>query len=123
MLKFIRDKGQIEKVTCMILLEDVSMFLVDYTNAADDNAISGQEPSDQLIFLRFFFPAPLLTWTFQGASTTCYAALHPQVKGISGAYFRNNNIAKASSKAMDADFASRLWEFSLNLAKQNGDDS
>nr|XP_027109629.1 short-chain dehydrogenase TIC 32, chloroplastic-like isoform X3 [Coffea arabica] len=88
-----------------------------------DNAISGQEPSDQLIFLRFFFPAPLLTWTFQGASTTCYAALHPQVKGISGAYFRNNNIAKASSKAMDADLASRLWEFSLNLVKQNGDDS
>ncbi|XP_027100939.1 short-chain dehydrogenase TIC 32, chloroplastic [Coffea arabica] len=59
----------------------------------------------------------------QGASTTCYAALHPQVKGISGAYFRNNNIAKASSKAMDADLASRLWEFSLNLVKQNGDDS
>ncbi|XP_027159642.1 short-chain dehydrogenase TIC 32, chloroplastic-like isoform X1 [Coffea eugenioides] len=51
----------------------------------------------------------------QGASTTCYVALHPQVKGISGEYFGDNNIAKASSMAMDADLGRRLWDFSVSL--------
>ncbi|XP_027164064.1 short-chain dehydrogenase TIC 32, chloroplastic-like isoform X1 [Coffea eugenioides] len=55
----------------------------------------------------------------QGASTTCYVALHPQVKGIRGEYFDNSNIAKASSMAMDADLARRLWDFSVSLTKPN----
>ncbi|XP_027103749.1 short-chain dehydrogenase TIC 32, chloroplastic isoform X2 [Coffea arabica] len=55
----------------------------------------------------------------QGASTTCYVALHPQVKGIRGEYFDNCNIAKASSMAMDADLARRLWDFSVSLTKPN----
>ncbi|CDP05172.1 unnamed protein product [Coffea canephora] len=55
----------------------------------------------------------------QGASTTCYVALHPQVKRIRGEYFDNCNIAKASSMAMDADLARRLWDFSVSLTKPN----
>ncbi|KAJ8771485.1 hypothetical protein K2173_026662 [Erythroxylum novogranatense] len=51
----------------------------------------------------------------QGAATTCYVALHPQVKGTSGAYFINSNLAKASSKARDEDLAKKLWDFSMNL--------
>ncbi|CAA0826394.1 NAD(P)-binding Rossmann-fold superfamily protein [Striga hermonthica] len=54
----------------------------------------------------------------QGASTTCYVALHPQVKGISGEYFSDNNLAKASEQAADTDLAKRLWDFSLDLMKR-----
>ncbi|RDX68089.1 Short-chain dehydrogenase TIC 32, chloroplastic, partial [Mucuna pruriens] len=53
----------------------------------------------------------------QGASTTCYVALHPQVKGISGEYFADNNIARASSQGRDIDLAKKLWDFSINLIK------
>ncbi|CAI9771921.1 unnamed protein product [Fraxinus pennsylvanica] len=53
----------------------------------------------------------------QGASTTCYVALHPQVKGISGEYFSDNNLAKPSSKAADTDLSKKLWEFSMDLIK------
>ncbi|PIN01647.1 Dehydrogenases with different specificities (related to short-chain alcohol dehydrogenases) [Handroanthus impetiginosus] len=51
----------------------------------------------------------------QGAATTCYVALHPQVKGITGEYFADSNIAKPSSLAKDAELAKKLWDFSLNL--------
>ncbi|KAK9291340.1 hypothetical protein L1049_019285 [Liquidambar formosana] len=53
----------------------------------------------------------------QGAATTCYVALHPQVKGISGKYFADSNIANASSQANDTDLAKKLWEFSLDMIK------
>lgn len=53
----------------------------------------------------------------QGASTTCYVALHPQVNGVSGEYFSNNNIATntTTSLAKDSNLAKKLWEFSLDL--------
>ncbi|EXB37337.1 Short-chain dehydrogenase TIC 32 [Morus notabilis] len=50
-----------------------------------------------------------------GASTQCYVALHPQVKGVSGEYFADNNKANPSSLAEDADLAKKLWEFSLSF--------
>ncbi|CAI9092260.1 OLC1v1027453C1 [Oldenlandia corymbosa var. corymbosa] len=53
----------------------------------------------------------------QGAATTCYVALNPQVKGISGEYFSDSNIAKPTSKATDVDLAKRLWDFSMDLTK------
>uniref|UniRef100_A0A2P2LEM0 Short-chain dehydrogenase n=4 Tax=Rhizophora mucronata TaxID=61149 RepID=A0A2P2LEM0_RHIMU len=51
----------------------------------------------------------------QGAATTCYLALHPQVKGVSGEYFKDCNVAKPSSLARDPELAKKLWDFSLNL--------
>ncbi|XP_011084437.1 short-chain dehydrogenase TIC 32, chloroplastic-like [Sesamum indicum] len=54
----------------------------------------------------------------QGASTTCYVALRPELKGVSGEYFSDNNLAKASAKAADTDLAKKLWEFSLDLIKK-----
>lgn len=51
----------------------------------------------------------------QGAATTCYVALHPQVKGVSGKYFSDSNIYEPSAKAKDADLAKKLWDFSVNL--------
>ncbi|XP_027357623.1 short-chain dehydrogenase TIC 32, chloroplastic-like [Abrus precatorius] len=51
----------------------------------------------------------------QGAATTCYVALHPQVKEVTGEYFSDCNLAKASSQATDADLAKKLWDFSMNI--------
>ncbi|MCL7034105.1 hypothetical protein MKW94_001822 [Papaver nudicaule] len=51
----------------------------------------------------------------QGASTTCYVALHPSNKGVSGEYFMDNNISKATSQAKDTELAKKLWDFSMNL--------
>ncbi|KAK1419122.1 hypothetical protein QVD17_28280 [Tagetes erecta] len=53
----------------------------------------------------------------QGASTTCYLALNPKVKGVSGEYFADNNVAKPSRKAKDAELAKKLWEFGMELTK------
>ncbi|XP_038718588.1 short-chain dehydrogenase TIC 32, chloroplastic-like isoform X1 [Tripterygium wilfordii] len=62
------------------------------------------------IFLRY-----LVKNVQQGAATTCYVALHPQVKGVSGEYFSDSNIAQPSVKAKDAALAKKLWDFSLSL--------
>ncbi|KAF3665208.1 Short-chain dehydrogenase TIC 32, chloroplastic [Capsicum annuum] len=53
----------------------------------------------------------------QGASTTCYLALNPQVKGVSGKYFLDNNLATTSTRARDMDLAKKLWDFSMDLVK------
>ncbi|KAG5133850.1 hypothetical protein JHK82_025038 [Glycine max] len=53
----------------------------------------------------------------QGASTTCYVALHPQVSGISGKYFEDNNLAEVYSHGRDMNLAKKLWDFSINLTK------
>ncbi|XP_004234460.2 short-chain dehydrogenase TIC 32, chloroplastic-like isoform X1 [Solanum lycopersicum] len=51
----------------------------------------------------------------QGAATTCYVALHPDVKGVSGKYYADCNIAEASPQANDAGLAKRLWDFTVSL--------
>ncbi|KAL4570775.1 hypothetical protein LXL04_026437 [Taraxacum kok-saghyz] len=61
------------------------------------------------IFNRFLKNIP------QGAATTCYVALHPQVKGVSGQYFADSNLSKASNYAQDPELAKKLWDFSLKL--------
>ncbi|XP_065858289.1 short-chain dehydrogenase TIC 32, chloroplastic-like [Euphorbia lathyris] len=55
----------------------------------------------------------------QGAATTCYVALHPQVKGVTGKYFMDSNIAKPSSLAVDTELAKKLWDFSFKLTNPN----
>ncbi|XP_061988052.1 short-chain dehydrogenase TIC 32, chloroplastic-like isoform X1 [Rosa rugosa] len=61
------------------------------------------------------FIIPFIKTVQQGAATTCFVALHPQVKGVSGEYFADCNIAKPSNQAKDADLASKLWDFSLSM--------
>ncbi|KAH7840925.1 hypothetical protein Vadar_023394 [Vaccinium darrowii] len=56
----------------------------------------------------------------QGAATTCYVALHPQVKGVSGEYFSDSNIGKQSALARDEELAKKLWDFSLSLTDPCG---
>ncbi|RWR79349.1 short-chain dehydrogenase TIC 32, chloroplastic [Cinnamomum micranthum f. kanehirae] len=55
----------------------------------------------------------------QGAATTCYVALHPQVEGVSGKYFRDSNVASPSAHATNVELAKKLWEFSLSLVHPN----
>ncbi|XP_074568262.1 short-chain dehydrogenase TIC 32 B, chloroplastic-like [Curcuma longa] len=51
----------------------------------------------------------------QGASTTCYVALHPNVKGVTGKYFYDCNEELPSQSARDEALASKLWSFSEKL--------
>ncbi|KAH9646983.1 NAD(P)-binding Rossmann-fold superfamily protein [Citrus sinensis] len=53
----------------------------------------------------------------QGAATTCYVALHPQVQGVSGEYFSDSNIYKPNSQGQNMELAKKLWDFSMNLVK------
>ncbi|XP_047176442.1 short-chain dehydrogenase TIC 32, chloroplastic-like [Vigna umbellata] len=73
--------------------------------------ISGAVPTDLINMLGNYAMKSIQ----QGAATTCYVALHPQVKGISGEYFSDNNVAKASSLAKDTDLAKKLWDFSKKI--------
>ncbi|XP_043708294.1 short-chain dehydrogenase TIC 32, chloroplastic-like isoform X1 [Telopea speciosissima] len=72
------------------------------------------------IFGRAILPLTLLLKPFvknieQGASTTCYVALHPNLKGISGKYFADCNEKQPSSQARDKDLGRKLWDFSQDL--------
>ncbi|GAV62698.1 adh_short domain-containing protein [Cephalotus follicularis] len=51
----------------------------------------------------------------QGAATTCYVALHPSLKGVSGKYFEDCNEMKPSAYATDPLLAKNLWDFSRKL--------
>eukprot|EP00262_Sarcandra_glabra_P003358 TRINITY_DN14034_c0_g1_i1.p1 TRINITY_DN14034_c0_g1~~TRINITY_DN14034_c0_g1_i1.p1 ORF type:complete len:323 (-),score=56.25 TRINITY_DN14034_c0_g1_i1:284-1252(-) len=51
----------------------------------------------------------------QGAATSCYAALHPSLKGVTGKYFLDCNEMQPSPLARDGALAQRLWDFSDKL--------
>ncbi|KAF3775479.1 Short-chain dehydrogenase [Nymphaea thermarum] len=64
-----------------------------------------------------FFPNPNFKCVknFQGAATTCYLVLHPNMKGVSGKYFSDCNEDKPTAFGQDADLAKKLWEFSEEM--------
>ncbi|XP_058209065.1 short-chain dehydrogenase TIC 32 B, chloroplastic-like [Rhododendron vialii] len=51
----------------------------------------------------------------QGAATTCYVALHPNLKGVTGKYFMDCNEIPPGKLATDKVLAKQLWDFSNNL--------
>ncbi|KAL1330106.1 hypothetical protein AAHE18_12G088600 [Arachis hypogaea] len=51
----------------------------------------------------------------QGAATTCYVALHPSVKGVSGKYFLDCNEFQPSAFASNELLGRKLWDFSNKL--------
>ncbi|KAI0509859.1 short-chain dehydrogenase TIC 32, chloroplastic isoform X1 [Dendrobium catenatum] len=53
----------------------------------------------------------------QGAATSCYAALHPSLKGITGKYFLDCNEKEPSNLAKNEKLAKQLWAFSEELVK------
>ncbi|KAA8540788.1 hypothetical protein F0562_024293 [Nyssa sinensis] len=57
----------------------------------------------------FFIASKLLKSTSQGASTTCYVALSPEIEGLSGKYFADCNESCCSGLANDESEAQKLW--------------
>lgn len=51
----------------------------------------------------------------QGAATTCYVALHPSLKGVTGKYFLDCNEMPPSALATDERLAKKLWDFSNKM--------
>ncbi len=60
--------------------------------------------------LKPFFKTPE-----QGAATSVHVATAPELANVSGEYFMNERLAKASAAARDAQSARRLWDVSLEL--------
>ncbi|KAL5809343.1 hypothetical protein ACOSQ3_030034 [Xanthoceras sorbifolium] len=69
------------------------------------------------LLMRFFRLFSFFLWKNvpQGAATTCYVALHPSLKGVTGKYFLDCNEMPPSSLARDQTLARKLWEFSNKL--------
>ncbi|PIA38998.1 hypothetical protein AQUCO_02700287v1 [Aquilegia coerulea] len=70
--------------------------------------------------MHFMMLMKALTFLFwktipQGAATTCYAALHPSLQGVSGKYFAECNEFKPSKLAANEVLAKKLWDFSNKL--------
>jgi len=55
----------------------------------------------------------------QGAATTCYLALHPDLKNVSGKYFADCNEATPTAVARDTELAKKLWLLSEELVGTN----
>ncbi|XP_047332649.1 short-chain dehydrogenase TIC 32 B, chloroplastic-like [Impatiens glandulifera] len=65
-------------------------------------------------FLKFF-SYHLWKTVPQGAATTCYLALHPQLEGVTGRYYSDCNESTSSSYGTDEVLAKKLWDFSNQL--------
>jgi len=61
--------------------------------------------------------ATFILWknVHQGAATTCYIALNPQLRGETGKYFADCNEEKTSKLAKSDELAKQLWDFSEEL--------
>lgn len=49
----------------------------------------------------------------QGADTAIYLATEPELKGVSGGYFYRRAVKELTPRALDAEAAERLWQWSL----------
>ncbi|XP_052749261.1 retinol dehydrogenase 11-like [Galleria mellonella] len=56
---------------------------------------------------------------WEGAQTTIYLAVSPEVEGVSGYYYSDCQQASTSKLAQDKDLARKLWEVSERLVKLN----
>ncbi|KDP31057.1 hypothetical protein JCGZ_11433 [Jatropha curcas] len=63
----------------------------------------------------FFIASKLLKSTSQGASTTCYVALSPEMERVSGKYFADCNESNCSALASDESEAQKLWRQTRTL--------
>uniref|UniRef100_A0A7N0T5T7 Uncharacterized protein n=1 Tax=Kalanchoe fedtschenkoi TaxID=63787 RepID=A0A7N0T5T7_KALFE len=67
----------------------------------------------------FFCASKLLKSTSQGAATTCYVALSPRLRGVSGEYFADCNESHCSNLAEDETVARKLWNQTLTLIQKH----
>ncbi|KAL7105963.1 hypothetical protein ACP275_07G080900 [Erythranthe tilingii] len=66
----------------------------------------------------YFVASKLLKSTSQGAATTCYVALSPQIAGVSGKYFADCNETHCSAMANDVTLAWKLLNQSRALVNK-----
>ena len=77
----------------------------------------GRDAGGFLITLMSAFAVFLEKSVPQGAATQCYLATHPDLDGVTGAYYSNCNKARCSSYGRNDLLAEELWEASVNLAR------
>lgn len=75
----------------------------------------GRHTNPVFLFLFGLLGPFVLKSVSQGAATGVYVATNPAAASVSGAYFADCNVAKASPDADDEALAKRLWDFSEQL--------
>lgn len=66
----------------------------------------------------YFMASKLLKSTSQGSASTCYVALNPQTRGVSGKYFADCNECHCSTLANDEIEAHKLWKHTRALIRR-----
>ncbi|RLN22793.1 short-chain dehydrogenase TIC 32, chloroplastic-like [Panicum miliaceum] len=71
------------------------------------------------VLLKVIQVATFILWknVHQGAATTCYVGLNPQLRGVTGKYFADCNVEKTSKHAKSDELAKQLWDFSEELIR------
>ncbi len=59
----------------------------------------------------------------EGAETSTYCACDPELKGVTGRYYKKSAEAPAAPRALDGEAARRLWEFSEEAVAESPADS
>ncbi|XP_074581553.1 short-chain dehydrogenase TIC 32 B, chloroplastic-like [Curcuma longa] len=74
-----------------------------------------------LLLMRVFRFFTYMLWKNipQGAATTCYVALHPNLRGVTGKYFDDCNEEDTTAQAKDEELARKLWDLSEKMVKAN----
>ncbi|KAG5583927.1 hypothetical protein H5410_044361 [Solanum commersonii] len=82
------------------------MSKLDLSKEGTNITVNSVHPG--LIMTSLMRPSAFLMW----AATTCYVALHPSFKGVTGKYYYDCNEHKPSKLARDDALAKNLWDFS-----------
>lgn len=90
-------------------IQDSFLRLVQCCSSAKWNLISSKTFHSHADSV-FFIASKLLKSTSQGASTTCYVALSPELEGVTGKYFADCNESECSNLANDESEAYKLWK-------------
>src|SRR5690606_2190819 len=73
----------------------------------------GKQATITRIFYKY--AAAFMKTPVQGAQTSIYLAMSPEVEGRSGGYYANSKPAKVDPRTQDAELAQRLWAESARL--------
>jgi len=65
-------------------------------------------PQDGLVYLLFKTPK-------QGADSSLYVALSPEIEGLGGLYFVNSSPSQSSEESHREDLQKKLWKISCEL--------
>ena len=75
----------------------------------------GRDAGGFLIAAVGLLAIPFMKNVGQGAATQCYLAAHPDLEGVSGAYFADCKETRTSAWGRDDDLAGQLWDHTENL--------